>query len=224
MTGSRTRVASLSGSCADDDRPAPRGRTGSPYVTVKLVELVAVPPEVLTVIAPLVDRFGTVATICVDDETVNFAVRPLNLTAETPVKFVPVIVTFVPTGPLAGVKPVTVGPAVTTVKLALLVAVPPGVVTEIVPVVAVDGTVAVICVPVLTVKAALTPWNLTAVAPPKFVPLIVTDVPAPPLVGVKLEIVGAGTTVNDEALVAVPPPVVTEIGPVVAPDGIVATI
>ena len=68
---------------------------------------------------------------------------PLKATAVAPVKPVPVRVTLVPTGPLAGVNPVMVeAEAVVTVKLAVLVAVPPGVVTEIVPVAAPAGTVA----------------------------------------------------------------------------------
>ena len=72
-------------------------------------------------------------------------------------------------------------------------------------------------------KLALTPLNRTAVAPVKFVPLIVTVLPANPLAGVKLVIVGAGaTTVKLVALVAVPPGVVTLSGPVVAPAGTVA--
>jgi hypothetical protein len=75
----------------------------------------------------------------------------------------------------------------------------------------------------LTVKLALTPLNVTAVAPVKFVPLIVTLLPTGPLVGVKLVIVGGlTTTVNALALVAVPPDVVTLSGPVVAPGGTVA--
>jgi hypothetical protein len=45
------------------------------------------------------------------------------------------------------------------------------------------------------VKLALTPLNVTAVAPVKFVPLIVTLVPAGPLPGVTLAIVG-GTTIK----------------------------
>ena len=69
---------------------------------------------------------------------------------------------------------------------------------------------------------ALTPLNATAVAPVKFVPVIVTLVPTGPLVGAKLVIVGAGTTVKLLALVAVPPAVVTLTGPVVAPAGTVA--
>ena len=71
-------------------------------------------------------------------------------------------------------------------------------------------------------KLALTPLNITAVAPLKFVPLIVTLVPTGPLVGVRLVIVGAGMTVKLLALVAVPPDVVTLTGPVVAVVGTVA--
>ena len=64
--------------------------------------------------------------------------------------------------------------------------------------------------------------NFTAVAPVKFVPVSVTIVPMGPDEGVKLVIVGAGITVNELALVAVPPGVVTAITPVVAPVGTVA--
>jgi len=69
------------------------------------------------------------------------ALTPLNATAVAPVKFVPVIVTPVPTGPLVGVKPAIVG-GLPTVKLVVLIAVPPGVVTLTGPVVAPVGTVA----------------------------------------------------------------------------------
>jgi hypothetical protein len=73
-----------------------------------------------------------------------------------------------------------------------LVADPPGVVTLSGPVVAAAGTVAWIAVAELRVKLALTPLNRTAVAPVKFVPLMVTLAPAEPLAGVKLVIAGAG--------------------------------
>ncbi|OLE97481.1 MAG: hypothetical protein AUG75_07745 [Cyanobacteria bacterium 13_1_20CM_4_61_6] len=74
-----------------------------------------------------------------------------------------------------------------------LVAVPPGVVTRSGPVVAPVGTVARMVVAESTVKfVALTPLNVTAVAPVKFVPVIVTVLPTSPLVGVKLVIVGGG--------------------------------
>ena len=68
-------------------------------------------------------------------------VVPLNFTDVAPVKFVPVIVTLVPTGPLEGAKLAIVGGFV-TVKELLLIAVPSGVVTLIGPVVAAAGTVA----------------------------------------------------------------------------------
>ena len=71
------------------------------------------------------------------------ALVPLKATAVAPVRLVPVITTLVPTGPLVGLKLVIVGEPM-TVKLLALEAVPPGVVTEIVPVVAPAGTVAVI--------------------------------------------------------------------------------
>lgn len=57
----------------------------------------------------------------------------------------------------------------------------------------------------------------------KFVPLIVTEVPAGPITGVKLLIVGGSqVTVNGTALDAVPLGVVSEIGPVIAPGGTLA--
>ena len=72
-----------------------------------------------------------------------------------------------------------------TVKLPELVAVPPGVVTDILPVVAYSGTVAVIDVLLTTVKLdALVPLNVTTVAPVKLVPGIVTTAPTAPLVTV----------------------------------------
>ena len=153
--------------------------------------------------------------------TVKVALAPLNATAVVPVKFEPLMVTPVPTGPLAGVKPVIVGGLI-TVKLPALVAVPPGVVTLIVPVVAPAGTVARIDVAEFTVKLALAPLNATTVALVKLVPLMVTLLPTSPLAGVKLVIVGGLITVKLPVLVAVPPGVVTLILPAVAPDCTVA--
>ena len=91
---------------------------------------------------------------------------------------------------------------------------------EIGPVVAPVGTVAVTCVSEFRVKVAETPLNVTLVAPVKLVPVIVTEVPTGPLVGVKL--VMAGVTVNVPELDAVPPAVVMPIRPVLAPLGTVA--
>src|SRR5207247_896685 len=129
---------------------------------------------------------GTVAEIEVAVVTEKLALVPLKVTAVAPVKFVPLIVTVVPTGPLVGVKLVMVGGLAVTVKLLELVAVPPEVVTLSGPVVAPLGTVAEIEVAVVTVKVALVPLKVTAVAPVKFVPLIVSVVPTGPLHGGKL--------------------------------------
>src|SRR5438477_562074 len=171
--------------------------------TVNASVLVAVPPDVVTLSGPVVAPAGTVAWIAVAEVTVKVALTPLNVTEVAPRKFVPLIVTLVPTGPLVGVKLAIVG-ALTTVNELALLAVPPGVVTLTGPVVAPAGTVAWIAVSEVTVKVALIPLNVTEVAPLKFVPLIVTLVPTGPLVGVKLAIVGGLTTVNELALVAVP--------------------
>ena len=80
-----------------------------------------------------------------------------------------------------------------TVKVPALVAVPPAVVTVMVPVVANVGEVAVICVFESTVNAAATPLNCTAEAAVKLVPVITTgtSIPAQVEAGVKLVIVGA---------------------------------
>jgi len=169
-----------------------------PLDTVKLDDEVAVPLAVVTLIGPVVAPEGTVVLICVLLLTVKLADVPLNLTAVAPVKFVPVTVTLVPTAPEVGLKLEIVGappPLVVTVKLDEEVAVPLGVVTLIGPVVAPEGTVAVMLVLLPTVKLADVPLNLTAVAPVKLVPVIVTLVPTAPEVGLKLEIVGALLTV-----------------------------
>ena len=88
------------------------------------------------------------------------------------------------------------------------------------------GTLAVILFAALTVKAADTVPSLTEVVPVKPVPVIVTLAPVRPEVGVKLAIVGGlpTVTVNEPALVPVPPAAVIEIGPVVAPAGTAAVI
>lgn len=108
-------------------------------------------------------------------------------------KFVPVMVTVVPTGPEVGVNEVIVGAGVVTVKLLVLVAVLPATVTEIVPVVAPMGTVVAIEVAVLAVTTAVVPLNLTVLLAGvvlKFVPVMVSVVPTKPEAGVKLVMMG----------------------------------
>jgi hypothetical protein len=193
-------------------------------ITVKLVPLVAKPPGVVTVIGPEVAPIGTVAVIFMP-VNLNDVLVPLNVTEVALLKFAPLIVTEVPTLPLAGVKPVIVGGRfATTVKFVELIAVPPPVVTATGPVVAPEGTVAAIWVSELTVKAALVPLKVTEVAPVNAVPLIVNEAPIPPLVGLKPVMVGTEMTVKFVPLIAVPPPVVTATGPVLAPEGTVAVI
>ena len=120
-----------------------------------------------------------------------------------------------------------VGGIVSTVNCVVLVAVPPGVVTVMKPVLAVAGTVAVICVSESKdTLVAVTAPNVTVgvVDPLKLVPVIVTEVAGGPLVGVKLVILGS--TLKSLALLAdIGTPslsralVVTLILPVVAPGG-----
>src|SRR5205814_8778017 len=127
----------------------------------------------------------------------------LNSSGEAPVKLVPLMVTLAPTGLLPSVRLVIVAVLPSTTLFRSL-AVPPGVVTLIGPLVAPAGTVAVIAVAELTVKLALTLLNSTALASWRVGPLIVTLVPTGPLPGVKLEIVGGLITVKLAALRAVP--------------------
>ena len=71
------------------------------------------------------------------------------------------MVTTVPTGPEAGEKLVIVGASRTT-KGSRLVAMTPAAAMEMGPVAAPGGTVAVICVGLLTVKVAATPPKRTS--------------------------------------------------------------
>jgi translation elongation factor EF-G len=135
----------------------------------------------------------------VADQLVGVAAAPLNVTVLLPSvapKFVPVIVTAVPTGPLVGDRLVSVGALVTVYGSALL-ARPPTVTTTL-PVVAPVGTGTAMLVADQPVGVAAVPLNVTVLVPrvaPKLVPAIVTAVPTGPLVGVRLVNVGAAVTV-----------------------------
>jgi hypothetical protein len=99
-------------------------------ITVKAIALVAVPPGVVTAIGPVVARAGTVAVILVSETTVKVARVPLNLSAEAPVKPVPMMVTDVPAVPLVGLNDVMVGSGDgVTVKFVALATVVPCLVT-----------------------------------------------------------------------------------------------
>ena len=158
------------------------------------------PPPVMTVISTVPVPAGAVAVICVALLTVKpLALPPPNLTAVAPDRLAPVMITLLPpvAGPEVGEILLTVGAAIYVYWSAALVAlVPPPVVirTSTVPLPA--GAVAVICVALRTLKpvAAVAP-KVTAVAPLKLVPEMITVVPpvAGPDVGEMLVTVGAAT-------------------------------
>ncbi len=140
-------------------------------------------------------------------------------------KFVPVIVITVPTGPKVGVKAVIVGTA--TVKFIQAGALPLTV-RQRGPLVAYDGTMTTSCVAVAEVtpsKAVYVPLNVTessVVVVLKFVPVIVIDAPTTALVGATPVIVGTGTV---KLLLEQPvePNTVMQTGPVTDPCGTVTT-
>ena len=127
---------------------------------------------------PCAARGAITAWISVDDTTVKLVTGIPISTWVVPMKLVPVMVTVLPLGPEVGVNEVIVG-AAAYVNAPASVAVPPAVVTLTLTAPAgLAGVVAVIWVAELTVKlvAAVTP-KLTALAPVKLVPVIVTVVP-----------------------------------------------
>ena len=153
-------------------------------VTVKLTPLLATPPTVTTTL-PVVAPAGTGTTMLVSLQLVGVAAVPLNVTVLVPCvapKFVPVIVTDAPTGPLVGDSCVMAGAAAVTVKVSRCWPAPPTVTTTL-PVVAPAGTGTTMLVPLQLVGVAAVPLNVTVLVPcvaPKFVPVIVTDAPTGP--------------------------------------------
>src|SRR5438874_1416293 len=114
--------------------------------------LAAFPSTVATVIGPEAVPGGTWKVRLVAVAAVTFAQVEFNRTLLFPMvvsKFVPVTLTDAPRAADPGVKLVMVGAKFATVNEAVLVDVPPGAVTLIVPVVAPPGTVVTIWVVVL---------------------------------------------------------------------------
>ena len=181
--------------------------------STKLLTLVAVPAGVVTDIVPDAPQ-GTVAVIWVALFTVNAtAAVPPKLTAVAPVKLVPVIISVVAPAANGVVMPLTVGTAVKVNPAN--VAVPAGVVTEALPVVPLATTAFIVVELITANEVAAVPPKLTAVAPVKLVPVIITVAPAAADVGENEVTVGAANV--NPANVAVPEGVVTEIIPVVLP-------
>jgi hypothetical protein len=138
---------------------------------------------------------GTVATMPVLLQLVAAAVVPLKFTVLVPCvapKFVPVIVTAVPTAPDAGDRLDTVGGVPIWKDRPLLVS--PATVTDTYPCgTAPLGTAATMPVLLQLVAVAVVPLKFTVLVPcvaPKFVPVIVTAVPTAPDVGDRLDTVG----------------------------------
>jgi hypothetical protein len=162
-------------------------------MTPNAVELDPLPTGVVTVIGPVSAPDGTLAVIVESETTVKLAAMLLNVTADAPVKALPLIVTDEPTVADAGEKAVMLGAGSDdTVNKSVVVAVPVGVVTLIDPLVAAAGTTAVNWVSDPTLKLAVAPLKATAVVPVKPLPVSVTDEPGHPDPGVNDVIVGAG--------------------------------
>lgn len=171
---------------------------------------------------------GTVARMLVELTTVNEAAgAPPKLTYVVPLRFVPVIVTSVPSGPEVGVNEVIVGGRKTE-TVAEEMTLPPAVVNVTLPDVAPVGTLIRIMPADTTLHAVtLVALTFTEVAAPTFDPSIVTSKPTPTEVGATYEIVGATEappTVRDPEETTEPPTVVTVILPLVATLGIEVTI
>jgi hypothetical protein len=150
----------------------------------------ALPPGVVRLTAP-VDPVPTIATIEVDDTTVNDVTGvPPNVMVDVLLKFVPVILINVPAAAVVGANAVIVGAAI-KVKPANEV-VPPGVVRLTAPVDPVP-TIAAIEVDDTTVNEVTgVPPNVITEVPVKFVPVILINVPAAAVVGANEVMVGAG--------------------------------
>ena len=159
-------------------------------------------------------------------QLVGVAAVPLNVTELDPCvapKFAPAMVTEAPTAPEVGDRLVMLGVG-RTVKLTPLLFTPLAYTTTL-PVVAPDGTGTTMLVALQLVGVAVVPLNFTVLEPwldPKFDPAMVTDAPTAPVVGERLVMLGAGTTVKLTPLLALPETVTTTF-PVVAPVGTVAT-
>lgn len=194
--------------------------------TVKLTPLLFT-PLAFTTTFPFVAPVGTTATIDVALQLVIVvAVVVLNFTVPVPCadpKFAPAIVTDAPTAPEVGDRLVILG-AGTTVKFTPLLSTPLACTTTL-PLPAPVGTLATIELAPQLVILAVVPLNFTVLVPwvdPKFEPEMVTDALTAPVVGDKLVMLGAGTTVKLTPLLELPLTVTTTL-PVVAPVGTVAT-
>jgi hypothetical protein len=177
---------------------------------------------------PVVAPVGTVTAMLVALQLVTLALllAPLNITVLVPCvapKLVPAIVTAVPTGPELGDRLVI--PGVTAKLEPVLDTLATVTTTDTLPKLKPLGTVTTMVVEFQLVTLAPVLPKFTVLVPcadPKLLPEIVTGVPTGPEVGDRLVILGVGSTVKLEPLLATPPTVTTTL-PVVAPVGTVTT-
>src|ERR1700730_14908895 len=175
--------------------------------TVKLLPALLT-PLANTMTFPVVAPEGTVATMLLVVQLVTAAVVPLNLIVpllRCESKLLPEIVTDAVTAPDVGDKLVMLG-AGTTVKLTPLLFTPLAFTTTF-PVAAPVGTVTVMLLEPQLVIEAVVPLNLTVPCPwvePKLLPAITTEAPTAPVLGDRLDTLGAGTTTKFLALLSTP--------------------
>jgi len=178
---------------------------GAVEVTVKSTPVLATPVTVTTTL-PVVAPFGTGTPILVGLQAVGAAAIPLKVTVLVPwlaPKFVPVIITDVAIGPEVGLRLLMVGVG-RTVKLRPLLATPLTVTTTL-PVVAPVGTGTAMLFADQFVGNAEVPLKVTVLVPwlaPRFVPVIVTEAPTGPEVGLRVEMLGVVITVKATPLLA----------------------
>lgn len=131
--------------------------------TVKLDPLLTVTEFTVTDIVPVPAPTGTEVVILDTDDDETIAVTPLNLTVlldGVVLKLFPSITMIAPTAPLVGLNPEIIGVGNTTKSSALTV-VTPFTLTEIFPVVAPPGTIAVILFEVEALTTAVVLLNFT---------------------------------------------------------------
>jgi hypothetical protein len=187
-------------------------------VTVNVTPLLGNDPTVTTTFPVVVAPEGTEVTMLVSLQLVAVFGMPLNVIELNPFvapKFVPLIVTVVPTGPDEGFKLVMTGNTVNPTELLVR----PPTVTETPPETVPGGTGTMMLVALQLLGIPGVPLKLTLLVPcvgPKPVPAIVTSVPMAPDIGLRLVMLGA--TEKPTPLLATPPTVTTTL-PLVAPAG-----
>ena len=173
------------------------------FNTVKLVPLLTTPDTVTTTF-PVVAPLGTGTTIETAFQLLGVVAVPLNVTVLVlcvDPKFVPAIVTELPTTPELGDKLVILGVSRTVNDMPALGT--PLTVTTTLPVVAPFGTGTAMLAALQLLGVAVVPLNVTVLDPcvdPKLVPVIVTDVPTVPELVERF--VMLGTTVKLTPLLA----------------------